>query len=335
MLLHVIAQSLFVVSAGASQGQDTVILKEVSRSPAPPPAVEGDIQGFPAASVLSGSRVVFTDPRGRRLIEWDLASGEFGVVAREGIGVPGSVVSTADGLVAFSVSPPELFFLDDSYVVQRRVRLSETVWSPKSLLVRDDGSVIVSGGVKDRGGEYHLFDTEGTLVRSYLADFPRPSNPLVRRSISGGGIYVDRLRRRTVVSLAAPHTIGVLEEMESGGPPWVADSVLVPKVDDTFLQVSEERGMRRFTPNWDFRRSRALLPVRDSTILFNIVVDKAERMTIWEAYDLDTGERIGRTEVREALDPLLAWNDTVLAVADQWSEQARIVLIEVSVPKKR
>ena len=127
--------------------------------------------------------------------------------------------------------------------------------------------------------------------------------------------------------------IGVLDELERGGTPWAADSVMVPAVDDTFMRASEEGGQRGFTYDWNFRRSAALLPLERGEVLLNVVADVAEDLTIWEVYGADSGEKTGQAETPGALFPLVAWSDTIVAAANPWTGQAQVVVLEVAIKK--
>ena len=123
--------------------------------------------------------------------------------------------------------------------------------------------------------------------------------------------------------------MGILEEMEAGASPWMADTTLVSAVDDTFMRIIDDgTGRRTYEPNWDFRSSRTLLPIAGDVVL-NAIWDMEGEHTLWEVYDLETGSRLAQARSDEALYPLLSWSDTVLAIAGQGEiGGAEIVLLE-------
>ena len=332
---------MFVITAccalfllGATSNQPTVVLTELSRHAIPAPLIEGSIQAISGAELLPNQHIVFMEAMGGSLIDWDRAAGAFHVIPDEGqLGAPWALDGNGDGVVVLSVGPPELIFLDAAFQVERRQSLSKTVFNPKAFAVLEDGTAIVSGGLNREHGEYHFFDAQGDLRASLMARFHRSAHFQVRRHISGGAFHFDRVRDRMVVSLAAPHMIGVLEALERGDTPWAADSVMVPAVDDTFMRTSEEGGQRRFTYDWNFRRSAALLPLAGGEALLNVVTDVSKDLTIWEVYSASSGKKTGQTQTPGALFPLVAWGDTIVAAANQWTPQTQVVVLEVGIKR--
>lgn len=195
----------------------------------------------------------------------------------------------------------------------RRMRLSERPTNVKGIAALPDRGLLMSGGIAGNPSSIHVFDSAGTLVRSFHPA-PVTKNPRAGIMVAGGPVAVEP--GGTVwFSQAAPHAIFRLDIARGTMERFSADPALLPTIGDDFISETTENGKFSRTFKWFFPQSRAVLPLGDR--LVNIVVRHDEDETLWELYDIRTRRRLSMSRVPSAYLPLGRTRDgDVLATRD-------------------